>query len=129
MASERGPIEILIVEDNPSNMLLAQAVLRRAGHRVSEARSAEEAIERLRSTLPDLILMDIQLPGLDGIDLTRLLKSDPATAGVPVVALSAHAMERDRERALAAGCVGFISKPFDTRTLARDVEALLDSRN
>jgi two-component system cell cycle response regulator DivK len=120
-----GPtIDILIVEDNPANLMLAGAVLRRAGHRIVEARSAEEAIVRLRTTKPDLILVDIELPGEDGLALTRQLKAAPETAAVTVVALTAHAMASDRDRAFAAGCDGYITKPFDVLRLAQDVEAL-----
>ena len=126
MSSEVGArLDILVVEDNPANLMLAGAVLRRAGHRITEARSAEEAVERLRVATPDLILMDVQLPGQDGLELTRRLKSTPTTRDVVVIALTAHAMTEDRARALDAGCDGYVAKPIDTRTLAEELNAIV----
>jgi CheY-like chemotaxis protein len=116
---------ILIVEDNPANQLLVSAVLEREGYRLELAGSAVEARAVLARTLPDLILMDIQLPGMDGLTFTSELKADPVSAGVPVVALTALAMAGDRERALAAGCIGYISKPINTRTFADEVRSYL----
>jgi CheY-like chemotaxis protein len=116
---------ILIVEDNPANQLLVSAVLEREGYRLELAASAVEARQVLARGLPDLILMDIQLPGMDGLTFTRELKADPASTGVPVVALTALAMSGDRERALAAGCTGYISKPINTRTFADEVRGYL----
>jgi len=116
---------ILIVEDNPANQLLVSAVLEREGYRLELAGSAVEARQVLARGLPDLILMDIQLPGMDGLTFTRELKADPASNGIPVVALTALAMSGDRERALAAGCTGYISKPINTRTFADEVRAYL----
>ena len=128
MSAEGGAkLDILIVEDNPANLMLAAAVLRRAGHRVAEARSAEEARERLADATPDLILMDVQLPGQDGLVLTRHLKSAPDTRDVVVVAVTAHAMREDRARAIDAGCDGYIAKPINTRTLAEELNGILDS--
>ena len=118
---------ILVVEDNQANMLLIQAVLRRGGYEPIEAFSAEEALERLGRSQPDLILMDVQLPGADGLSLTRQLKADPATASIPIVVLTAHAMSSDRERALAAGCDGYLPKPINTRTLVGELAAVLES--
>jgi CheY-like chemotaxis protein len=112
-----GSSLILVVDDNDGGLLLARAVLEREGFRVDSAGSAEEVLERLNARLPDLILMDVQLPGQDGLSLTRQLKADLATAGIPIVALTAHAMASDRDEALSAGCAGYISKPLDTRTL------------
>ncbi|HYL07339.1 MAG TPA: response regulator [Candidatus Udaeobacter sp.] len=119
---------ILVVEDNEANQMLARAVLELDGHRVEIAGSAPEAIDYLRYTTPDLILMDVQLPGLDGLSLTRRLKADPATAGIPVVALTAHAMRGDREQALSAGCAGYIPKPIEVRTFASEIRAFLRDR-
>ena len=116
---------VLVVEDNPANLMLVRAVLQRAGYRTAEARSGEEALQHLAASKPDLILMDIQLPGLDGLELTRRLKADPATTAIPVVALTAHAMSDDRARALAAGCDGYLAKPINTRTLAAELASLL----
>ena len=116
---------ILVVEDNEANQLLVQAVLQLEGYRVELAGSAPEALDQLRASAPDLILMDIQLPGEDGLALTRQLKANPTTAAIPVVALTAHAMSGDRELALKAGCVGYIAKPIDTRTFGAEVRQYL----
>jgi CheY-like chemotaxis protein len=120
------PHLILVVEDNEANQLLVRAVLELEGFSVEIAGSAPEAVERLQASTPDLILMDIQLPGQDGLSLTRQLKDDPTTADIPVVALTAHAMRGDREEAITAGCVGYISKPIDTRTFGGQVRMFFD---
>jgi len=112
---------ILLVEDNEANQLLASAVLELEGFEVRIAGSGSEVFDVLRDCVPDLILMDVQLPGQDGLTLTRMIKADPATSPIPVVALTAHAMTGDREQALAAGCVAYISKPIDTRTFGVQV--------
>lgn len=124
MPTDRRPLA-LIVEDHPANLMLVQAVLERAGYVVAAARSAEEALDRLHQVKPDVILMDIQLPGQDGLALTRQLKADPATAAIPVVALTAHAMKGDRQRVLSAGCDGYIAKPINTRTFATELATIL----
>jgi CheY-like chemotaxis protein len=118
---------ILVVEDNEANQLLAASVLEREGYMVEQAANAKEAVERLTTNQPDLILMDVQLPGEDGLGLTRRLKADPKTAMIPIVALTAHAMVGDREEALAAGCVGYIAKPINTRTFGEQVRSYLVS--
>ncbi len=121
---------ILVVEDNEANQMLVRAVLELEGYRVELADSASEALERLREYPPDLILMDVQLPGEDGLSLTRRLKADPATSAIPIVALTAHAMTGDREVALSAGCSGYIAKPIDTRTFGLQVtQFLVDTPN
>lgn len=114
-----------MVEDNPANQLLARAVLERDGFTVEVADSAASTLLSLTEHRPDLILMDIQLPGEDGLALTREIKSLPATAEIPVVALSAHVMAGHQEEALAAGCAGYITKPIDTRTFVDQVKAFL----
>jgi CheY-like chemotaxis protein len=116
---------ILLVEDNEANQLLASAVLELEGFEVRIAGSGSEVFDLLRDCVPDLILMDVQLPGQDGLTLTRLLKADPTTSAIPVVALTAHAMSGDRELALAAGCVAYVSKPIDTRTFGVQVRQFL----
>ncbi|HWQ15668.1 MAG TPA: response regulator [Roseiflexaceae bacterium] len=108
---------ILIVDDNPLNLKLTRVLLRGAGYEVRAAVDAEEALAALATFRPRLILMDIQLPGLDGLELTRRLKADPATRDIVVVALTAYAMKGDEQRAREAGCDGYIAKPIDTRTL------------
>ena len=119
---------VLIVEDDPTNLLLTRAVLERDGYRTEAARSAEDALEHLQYVRPDLILMDVGLPGRDGLTLTRQLKADPAMAAIPIVAVTAHAMREDQTRALAAGCDGYISKPISPRTFTSKIEALLRGR-
>lgn len=116
---------ILVVDDNDAGLLLTCAVLQLDGFRVDSASSSKEVLERMHSHRPDLILMDVQMPGQDGLSLTRQLKADPATVTIPIVALTAHAMAGDRELALAAGCSGYISKPIDTRTFGAEVRAFL----
>lgn len=116
---------ILLVEDNPANQMLASAVLEIEGFVVTVAGSAPEAVEQLAAGTPDLILMDVQLPGEDGLSLTRRLKADQQWVGIPIVALTAHAMNGDRELALNAGCIGYIAKPIDTRTFGKQVSQFL----
>jgi len=116
---------ILVVEDNPANQLLTTMVLNRDGFETAVAESAEDALEFIKARRPDLILMDVQLPGMDGLTFASSLRFVPEAAGVPVVALTSHAMRGDRERAIAAGCVGYLSKPIDTRTLSEELRACL----
>jgi CheY-like chemotaxis protein len=116
---------ILIVDDNSTNLKLASHVLESAGFAVEGAKDAEQAQEMLDQMLPDLILMDIALPGMDGLTLTRKLKADPRFKDVPVVALTAFAMKGDEQKALDAGCNGYITKPIDTRDLPRQVQTFL----
>ena len=112
---------ILVVEDNPANQLLTTSVLIRDGFDTEVADCAEDALVSIKARRPDLILLDVQLPGMDGLTFAQSLRSVPEAAGVPVVALTSHAMRGDRERALAAGCVGYLSKPIDTRTLGDEL--------
>jgi CheY-like chemotaxis protein len=121
------PAFILVVEDNPANQLLIQFTLEASGYEVDVAGSAREALVSIERRQPDLILMDIQLPGQDGLSLTRQLKTDPAVRAIPVVALTARAMVGDRELILAAGCSGYISKPIDTRTIIDEIDRFLGS--
>jgi CheY-like chemotaxis protein len=119
------PRRILVVDDNEAGVFLVRSVLELAGFVVDSADSSDEVLQRLKHRLPDLILMDVQMPGQDGLSLTRQLKADPATAGIPIVALTANAMPDDRERAFAAGCIGYISKPIDTRTFVAQMRDYL----
>jgi len=119
------PSLVLVVEDNEANQLLARAVLEREGYRVEVAGAADEALEKLGNQLPSLILMDIQLPGQDGLSLTRQLKASPATANIPIIALTAHAMIGDREATIANGCAGYIAKPIDTSTFGDLIREIL----
>lgn len=125
--SEPVPVA-LIVEDNADNMLLTRAVLRRAGYQAVEAHSAEEALEQLGNCTPDLVLMDIQLPGRDGLSLTRELRTRLDLADTPIIALSAHAMADNQVAAADAGCDGYITKPIDTRTFGGQLAAALEAR-
>jgi two-component system cell cycle response regulator DivK len=103
---------VLVVEDNATNMTLALFLLESAGHSVLSALDAEAGLTMARERRPDLILMDIQLPGMDGLQATALLKADEATQAIPVIALTALAMKGDEERIRAAGCDGYIAKPM-----------------
>lgn len=116
---------ILVIEDNPANMKLASLLLRNAGHVVLSAIDAESGLAMAYAERPDLILMDIQLPGMDGLAATVLLKQNPVTAAVPVIAVTAMAMTSDREKTRAAGCDGYISKPLRYRELYACIDALL----
>jgi two-component system, cell cycle response regulator DivK len=116
---------VLVVEDNPLNLKLVRDVLGHAGYRVLEAADAERGIALARSQRPDIVLMDIQLPGIDGVEALGRLRADPATAGIPVVALTAFAMKDDRERLLAAGFDGYLEKPVSVRALPGQVETLI----
>ncbi len=104
--------KILVVEDNPANMKLAVMLLEKAGHTLVIAVNAEAGLALARAEQPQLILMDIQLPGMDGLEATRVLKRDESTSAIPVIALTALAMKGDEERILAAGCNGYIAKPI-----------------
>lgn len=118
---------IMVVDDHPTNLKLVSDVLAFEGHQVLKAVDAEAALELLSTTLPDLILLDIALPGMDGLTLTRRLKADPRTASVRVVAVTAFAMVGDDVKALEAGCDGYIAKPIDTRALPGQVTAFLSA--
>jgi len=112
-----GAKTILIVDDNPVNMKLIRVLLAGEGYDVRTAADAQEALLVLKDFHPQLILMDIQLPGIDGLELTRRLKANPVARDIAIVGLTAYAMKGDEERILAAGCNGYIPKPIDTRTL------------
>jgi two-component system cell cycle response regulator DivK len=116
---------ILIVEDNARNMKLVRDVLNHVGYRTLEAATAEDGLALARAEHPRLVLMDVQLPGMDGVEALERLRADPATAAVRVVALTAFAMKEDRERFLAAGFDGYLEKPLDVRELPGQVAAAL----
>lgn len=118
---------ILIVEDNAANMKLAKLLLESAGHTPLCAVDAETGLTLARARKPDLILMDLQLPGMDGLAAIALLKKDPATAAIPVIALTAMAMKADREKARIAGCDAYISKPLRYKELLAAIDALIES--
>lgn len=116
---------ILIVDDNATNLKLAKVLLIAEGYQVRTAADAEQALKVLVEFVPRLILMDIQLPGMDGLELTRRLKSDPRTRDITIVALTAYAMKGGEDKAFASGCSGYITKPVDTRRFAKQVEQFL----
>lgn len=116
---------ILVIEDNPLNLELVRALLEAQGYEVIDCGSAEEGIERAKTEQPRLIFIDLRLPGTDGLAATQLLKADIATRHIPVVALTAHAMKGDDERAMRAGCDGYLTKPIDTRAFPSVVARFL----
>ncbi|HET7792192.1 MAG TPA: response regulator [Rhizobacter sp.] len=116
---------ILVVEDNLQNLKLAQLVLNKAGHAVLSADSGEAGLELASERQPDLVLMDVQMPGLDGLAVTRVLKNSPRTAHIKVVALTALAMKGDAERILAAGCDAYLAKPYHYNDLVAVVRNTL----
>jgi CheY-like chemotaxis protein len=119
------PKRILMVEDEPNNMKLLRDLLQKFGYETIEAADGEEGVELTRKIKPDLVLMDIMMPRLDGLEATRILKADISTKNIPVVALTAFAMSGDKERALEAGCDGYITKPVDVHGLLKTVEQFL----
>jgi CheY-like chemotaxis protein len=114
-------MKILVIEDNPLNLELVRDILAAAGYEVLEAVDAATGLEIAFLELPDLILMDLQLPGMDGLEATRRLRVDARTAEIPIIAVTAHAMRGDDDKALAAGCTGFITKPIEVRKFAAAV--------
>ncbi len=108
---------ILIVDDNPTNLKLVAYLVRANGYDVETAADAEQAVAAIAANRPALILMDLQLPGVDGLELTRRLKADPTTRDIKIVAVTAYAMKGDQEKAIAAGCDAYVTKPIDTRGL------------
>jgi two-component system cell cycle response regulator DivK len=119
--------KVLIVEDNAANMTLARFLVQAAGHSVISATDAEAGLTLAQAERPDLILMDIQLPGMDGLEATAQLKRDDATRSIPVIALTALAMKGDEERIRAAGCDDYIAKPLDYRDLFAVISAQLSA--
>ena len=123
------PKTILIIEDNQLNMKLVKTLLQIEKHQVLEADTAEKGLEIAKEKRPDLILMDIQLPGMDGLEATRIIKQDPELKGIPVVALTSFAMQGDEEKALEAGCEGYITKPIDTREFTQTLVQYYPNHN
>jgi len=118
--------KILVIEDNPMNMELVTDLLEFKGYTLLQASDAEKGVLLAVAELPDLILMDIALPGMDGLEAARILGRDKRTQNIPIVALTAHAMSGDAAKAIAAGCVGYLSKPIDIRTFVSTLEQFLD---
>jgi CheY-like chemotaxis protein len=121
------PPRVLIVEDNALNLELMQTVLAAAGFEVHGAADARAGLAMARRVRPDVVLMDVQLPEMDGLEATRALRADPSTAAIPVIAVTAHVKKDDEERCLAAGCAMHVSKPIDTRALPRLVQRIVGS--
>ena len=119
---------VLIVEDNPLNLKLVRDVLLKAGFDVIEARTGEEGVARAQDSKPDVILMDLQLPGINGTEALRMVRNDPSGVDVPVVALTAFAMSEDRDRALLDGFDGYLSKPINVRDLPHQVAMFLPEK-
>lgn len=119
--------QILVIEDTPANMKLVCMLLDKAGYRVLQADNAADGIALAQEHIPDLILMDIQLPGMDGLAATRLLKAAEATRGIAIVALTAFAMKGDEEKIMAAGCDGYIAKPIQYKSFLAEVERMIVS--
>ncbi|OGS96136.1 MAG: response regulator receiver protein [Gallionellales bacterium RBG_16_56_9] len=119
---------ILIVEDNPANMKLATAILENAGHTVLQAENAPDGIALARANAPGLILMDIQLPGMNGLEAIAILKEDPATRAIPVIALTAFAMKDEEGKIRASGCDSYLAKPFHYKELLAAVDRLLGNK-
>ncbi len=119
--------KILVIEDTPVNMELVTDLLEVAGYKVIQAETAETGIERARAEAPVLILMDIGLPGMDGLTAAGILKQDQLTKDIPIIALTSHAMKDDEDRIMAAGCDGYITKPIDTREFPKTVAGFIGS--
>lgn len=111
-------VKVIVVDDNPANLKLASDLLAFEGFEVQQAVDAKSCLKLLQAALPDIILMDIGLPGMDGLALTRYLKSQDRTRSIKIIALTAFAMKSDKDRVAAAGCEGYITKPIDTRRFA-----------
>ena len=117
--------KVLVIEDNEMNMKLIRVLLSMGDYQILEAADAESGIQLAREYSPDLILMDIQLPGMDGLSATRIILSDPDMKGIPIIALTAHAMPGDDHKALESECVGYIAKPIDTRSFLDTIKRYL----
>jgi CheY-like chemotaxis protein len=120
---------ILVVEDNELNMKLVKGLIKIGKYRMLEAIDGESGIQLAREQRPDLVLMDIQLPGMDGLSATKIIKEDPSLKDIPVVALTSYAMQGDEEKALEAGCSGYIAKPIDTRKFLETISQYLKDNN
>lgn len=112
---------ILVVEDDPKSLILTRDILQASGYTAIEATDGEQGVELAKAKKPDLILMGIQMPVMDGLEATRILKADTTTKNIPVLALTSYAMEGDKERILEAGCNGYLAKPFDIQELLKEV--------
>lgn len=121
-------LRILVIEDSPVNMALTVAILENAGHQILQADHASAGLEMARREQPDLVLMDIQLPDIDGLAATRMLKADPRTAHLPVIALTAFAMKGDEDDTRAAGCDGYVTKPIRYKDFLAEMDEVMRRR-
>ena len=119
--------KILVIEDNRDNFELVSFLLKRTGHDVIEASDGQAGLELVQNELPDLVLLDLAIPEIDGWEVARILKSDPKTAHIPLVALTAYTLPGDRRRAFEAGCDGYISKPINVANFSEEVDKYLNS--
>lgn len=116
---------VLLVEDNEDNLAVYRTILDHVGYAVVEARDGEEGLARATSEKPDVILMDISIPKIDGWEVTRRLKAENDTKDIPIIALTAHALDEDREKAFSVGCDGYLAKPIEPRRVVEEVERLV----
>ena len=119
---------VLLVEDNEDNRIVYSTILKHFGYEVTEALNGEEGIAKARSEKPDLILMDISIPIIDGWEATQVLKHDPSTRQIPIIALTAHALASDREKAMEVGCDGYLAKPCEPRAVVAEVQRFLGKK-
>ncbi len=126
--SDSGKL-VLLVEDNEDNRIVYSTILRHFGYEVSEALNGEEGIAKARTQQPDIVLMDISIPVIDGWEATQVLKHDPATKHIPIIALTAHALASDREKAMEVGCDGYLAKPCEPRAVVAEVQRFLGRKN
>ena len=119
---------ILIVEDEPKNMKLLRDLLQRFGYEILEAPDGEQGVKITMEKIPDLILMDIMMPKMDGLEATRIIKADNKTKHIPVIALTSYAMKGDREKTIEAGCDGYIAKPIDIQEVLKTIEHFLTAQ-
>ena len=124
--SEKGTNTVLLVEDNEDNRIIYSSFLRHAGYDVAEAVTGPEGIERARALVPDIILMDISIPIIDGWEATQILKADPLTSAIPIIAVTAHALAADRAKAAEVGCDGYLAKPATPQAVLAVVRRFLD---
>ncbi|MDB4910439.1 MAG: response regulator receiver [Gemmatimonadetes bacterium] len=124
-----GSKKVLLVEDNEDNRIVYSTILQHFGYIVMEALNGEEGIAKARAERPDLILMDISIPVIDGWEATQVLKRDPETRGIPIIALTAHALASDREKAMEVGCDSYLAKPCEPKAVVSEVEKFIGKGN
>jgi CheY-like chemotaxis protein len=127
--SEDPIATVLLVEDNEDNQFVYRTILEHFNYRVIVAGDGEEGVRQAREVIPDVILMDVSIPVIDGLEATRILKADPSTAAIPIVALTAHALAEDRRRASEAGCDSYLSKPAEPKKVLAEVKRMLEIRD